>query len=1063
MTLSTLLCLALLHFLWQGAAIAAAAWLLAAVARRFSAQAQYLVLLAGLVALPVAFAVTLGVLASDGVSAKPAVTVIDMPESSDEPRPLYLLSDAPGSLPIAQPLWQRYAPLFAVAYLLTIATLSLRLLCGLCGARRLVRESAAVTDERLLTFLADQCQLLGLRTAPLVAYCRDVAVPTVIGVLRPTILLPLSATTGLTGEEIETILTHELVHIRRCDPIFVLLQRLLEVLFFFHPAVWLLSRRISDVREHCCDDRVISLGIEPQVYVESLLRAAELSLFGPSVKPSSSLAIALSAVDQPSRLRERILRLMDRPTPSPLKLRPLALTLSITALVTLLAAPLAMQSLAQTPAKEPATNGQAGNSDQGKSGVIDINVADDFAPVQLRRGLNIEWAKALGDFDQDGIVDLFVVSDTEESTARRFRDQPGGQFDVQVTGKTDGNVWGTDVYTDDSDLGTAAVHAGLVKPGEKAKLVLTVVKSPPRHIGSTRNGVTTNNFGVFGGSFMLHKPAAGIPVYEAEPKGIVVFDPDTGTRWQTARVQAELAAAQAAEARARDDAARLLAQRPSGSLVDATDADKVLLQAWVNAWQKVQDIQAAELAYIHRTKTGDCRSCHRVNAPQKVEDIQAAKLAYIHRTKTGDCRSCHHATAEHLPVSNATSYRGKFGRQFDVEIVGRTDGSVWGTDVYTDDSNIATAAVHSGAVKPNEQAIVTVTIVESPDEHVGSERNGVKSSRWDASPSSYIVTRRHTALRTPARPVSPETAMGFRGKLGRRFDIEVVGRSDGSLWGTDVYTCDSNIATAAVHCGLVKPGERAILTLTMVESPERHAGSTRNGVTSGDYGGFESSYILQRSNRESSAVEKGIRYLLDVQRAPDNATAPRAEAAIVGTAELLLQAQNAALIAEQRAASDRAAAAEQQAAAAQQAALAERKLAQSQYEQAIRAVRDMRILNKGANAVIMRGDFGTQLDVEITGRTTGHVWGTDVYTDDSDIPTAAVHAGLLKPGERGTVTITIVKSPEKYDGCMRNDVTSGAWGEHSSGFVLLRKKETPRNPTLIPPATPSSEVRQRVY
>src|SRR5205085_8044947 len=78
---------------------------------------------------------------------------------------------------------------------------------------------------------------------------------------------------------------------------------------------------------------------------------------------------------------------------------------------------------------------------------------------------------------------------------------------------------------------------------------------------------------------------------------------------------------------------------------------------------------------------------------------------------------------------------------------------------------------------------------------------------------------------------------------------------DGNVWGTDVYTDDSSIATAAVHAGLVKPGERAIVTLTIVESPEQHRGTTRNGVTSRVYGPFASSFILQRA-AEAPAVQR---------------------------------------------------------------------------------------------------------------------------------------------------------------------------------------------------------------
>ena len=101
---------------------------------------------------------------------------------------------------------------------------------------------------------------------PKVALCTDVVVPTVIGVLRPTILLPVSMASGVPPDHLEGILAHELAHIRRYDHIVNLVQRLIEALLFFHPAVWFLSRRIRIERERCCDDLVLASGGEPLRY-----------------------------------------------------------------------------------------------------------------------------------------------------------------------------------------------------------------------------------------------------------------------------------------------------------------------------------------------------------------------------------------------------------------------------------------------------------------------------------------------------------------------------------------------------------------------------------------------------------------------------------------------------------------------------------------------------------------------------------------------------------------------------------------------------------------------------
>src|SRR5262249_52370130 len=79
-------------------------------------------------------------------------------------------------------------------------------------------------------------------------------VPMVVGLLRPTILLPVEIVTGLSPGHLEAILAHELAHIRRHDFAVNLLQSVVESLFFYHPAVWLLSQRLRAERENCCDD-----------------------------------------------------------------------------------------------------------------------------------------------------------------------------------------------------------------------------------------------------------------------------------------------------------------------------------------------------------------------------------------------------------------------------------------------------------------------------------------------------------------------------------------------------------------------------------------------------------------------------------------------------------------------------------------------------------------------------------------------------------------------------------------------------------------------------------------
>jgi len=81
---------------------------------------------------------------------------------------------------------------------------------------------------------------------------------------------------------------------------------------------------------------------------------------------------------------------------------------------------------------------------------------------------------------------------------------------------------------------------------------------------------------------------------------------------------------------------------------------------------------------------------------------------------------------------------------------------------------------------------------------------------------------------------------------GTTYYFRVTGASDGSVWGTDVYTGDSSLALAAVHAGAVKPGEIAVVRVTVQRPLNHYQGSVRNGVTSHDYGRYGTAYRVDR-------------------------------------------------------------------------------------------------------------------------------------------------------------------------------------------------------------------------
>ncbi|MGD9923643.1 MAG: LCCL domain-containing protein, partial [Pseudorhodoplanes sp.] len=80
--------------------------------------------------------------------------------------------------------------------------------------------------------------------------------------------------------------------------------------------------------------------------------------------------------------------------------------------------------------------------------------------------------------------------------------------------------------------------------------------------------------------------------------------------------------------------------------------------------------------------------------------------------------------------------------------------------------------------------------------------------------------------------------------IGTSYYFRVRGETEGPLWGTDIYTGDSALAVAAVHAGLVKPGESAVVKVTVMAPLAQYQGCVRNGVTSHDFGRYGSAYCL---------------------------------------------------------------------------------------------------------------------------------------------------------------------------------------------------------------------------
>ncbi len=266
----------LLHFLWQGAAIAALAAALMYVFRK--PATRYVIGIGALALMMLSFAVTFALL-NDTSELPAAATAARAPAAVLVPPGTHAASEMPwtgehaatNSPTPPSPLDFAWV---ARGWLLGVFILALRIAFGLFVIEQLRRRNlVALPDALVERFQALQARL-GITRAIRYAECGLVNVPAVIGFFRPVVLIPVRALTGLSAEQLEALIAHELGHIKRFDVAVNFAQVVAETLFFFHPAVWWLNKRIRADREDCCDDIAVSAGGSSVGYAKALATIA---------------------------------------------------------------------------------------------------------------------------------------------------------------------------------------------------------------------------------------------------------------------------------------------------------------------------------------------------------------------------------------------------------------------------------------------------------------------------------------------------------------------------------------------------------------------------------------------------------------------------------------------------------------------------------------------------------------------------------------------------------------------------------------------------------------------
>lgn len=289
-----LIALTLVHFVWQGAILAGILAISLYHLRRSTANARYLCAVSGLVVMALCPIVTGAVLHAHRRLLTPPDSYADARYAASRHIPNRVswnanakaLSESTNRSDISTPI-QRLAAFLqrranskglVLAWLTGVLGLSIRGCGGWLYINRMLRRADAPEPD-----FQDQLRAIGRLSAmmrisrpPRLRIVYETAGPFVFGAFRAVIVLPASALSGLSGEMLETIIAHELAHVRRHDCLVNMAQVLIETVLFYHPAIWWASQVVRTEREVCCDDLVIATLNNRLTYAGALARLEDL-------------------------------------------------------------------------------------------------------------------------------------------------------------------------------------------------------------------------------------------------------------------------------------------------------------------------------------------------------------------------------------------------------------------------------------------------------------------------------------------------------------------------------------------------------------------------------------------------------------------------------------------------------------------------------------------------------------------------------------------------------------------------------------------------------------------
>lgn len=275
--------LSLVHSLWQGAALLFLVLLTLVSLRNRRAKTRYSVILFGILALPCLLALNLNYFWPDPVvDNSAAIESVALTNSLNLPTDFQQVSINPQSSSTV--LWlKEHASTIAMLWFIGMALFLMKVIGSFVWMKRLTNRALPMKGEAINTLLERAKAVLGISKKIQLKSSSWIKSPVILGIIRPTILFPIGLIEGLSVEEVEAILYHELAHLKRNDFVINIIINVLQIIFFYHPAYWWLKSQLDNEREYATDELALQYSEKKLPMIKALAKVQAFSMNQPAL------------------------------------------------------------------------------------------------------------------------------------------------------------------------------------------------------------------------------------------------------------------------------------------------------------------------------------------------------------------------------------------------------------------------------------------------------------------------------------------------------------------------------------------------------------------------------------------------------------------------------------------------------------------------------------------------------------------------------------------------------------------------------------------------------------